>query len=81
MSGRCRHKTYAADKWCMRCSGKMRKTLEEMQALAHSRGGVCLSRTYKNMGTKLTMALRMRTSMEGTTAPHWPGTVVPTMRE
>src|SRR6476661_10798688 len=40
--------------WCMRCSGKMRKTIEAMHALAYSRGGVCLSRTYKNMGTKLT---------------------------
>jgi hypothetical protein len=41
-------------KWCLRCSGKMRKTIEDMQVLAHSRGGVCLSRAYKNMGTKLT---------------------------
>ena len=39
--------------WCMRCSGNMRKTLEEMKVLAHSRGGVCLSRTFKNMSTKL----------------------------
>ena len=41
-------------KWCLRCSGKMRKTIDEMHTLAHSRGGVCLSRTYKNMATKLT---------------------------
>jgi hypothetical protein len=40
-------------KWCLRCSGKMRKTIEEMRALAKSRGGECLSRAYKNMATKL----------------------------
>jgi len=41
-------------KWCLRCSGKMRKTIEEMRGLAKSRGGQCLSRAYKNMSTKLT---------------------------
>src|SRR5438477_5125481 len=45
-------------KWCLRCSGKMRKTIEEMRALAESRGGQCLSRTYKNMSTKLTWRCR-----------------------
>ena len=40
-------------KWCMHCSGKMRKTIENMQALAQARGGLCLSSTYKNMTTKL----------------------------
>jgi hypothetical protein len=40
-------------KWCMRCSGKMRKTIEDMQVLAEARGGVCLSPAYKNMSTKL----------------------------
>jgi hypothetical protein len=40
-------------KWCLRCSGKMRKTIEDMHAMAASRGGACLSHTYKNMGTKL----------------------------
>jgi hypothetical protein len=41
-------------KWCLRCSGKMRKTIEEMRALAESRGGECISRIYTNMATKLT---------------------------
>jgi hypothetical protein len=41
-------------KWCLACSGMMRKTIEEMHELAESRGGKCLSRTYKNMSTKLT---------------------------
>ena len=40
-------------KWCLRCSGKMRKSIEEMDAIAHSRGGKCLSLRYKNMSTKL----------------------------
>jgi hypothetical protein len=40
--------------WCLRCSGKMRKTIEDMQELARSRGGLCLSPVYKNMSTKLT---------------------------
>ena len=40
-------------KWCLRCSGKMRKTIEDMQALAQGRGGRCLSSTYTNMDTKL----------------------------
>jgi hypothetical protein len=41
-------------KWCLRCSGKMRRTLDEMRAIAASRGGVCLSQEFKNMSTKLT---------------------------
>ena len=40
-------------KWCLRCSGKMRKSIEEMDEIALSRGGKCLSRQYKNMSTKL----------------------------
>jgi hypothetical protein len=40
-------------KWCLHCSGKKRKTIEEMDAIAYSRGGSCLSRRYKNMSTKL----------------------------
>src|SRR5438128_11201609 len=40
-------------KWCLRCSGKMRRTLQEMRALAASRGGLCLSPAYTNMSTKL----------------------------
>ena len=41
-------------KWCMRCSGKMRKTIEEMHTLAEARRGRCVSRRYQNMQTKLT---------------------------
>jgi hypothetical protein len=40
-------------KWCLICSGKKRKTIEEMRALAETRGGECVSRRYKNMSTKL----------------------------
>ena len=55
-------------KWCMRCSGKMRKTIEEMYELAESRGGKCLSRTYKNMSIKLTWQCRHR--HQWTARPH-----------
>jgi len=40
-------------RWCLRCSGKMRGTIEEMRAIAESRGGRCLATTCKNMSTKL----------------------------
>ncbi len=39
--------------WCPTCSGKKRGTLEEMRALAVSRGGKCISSTYLNRKTKL----------------------------
>lgn len=34
--------------WCRRCAGKEPHTLAEMKALARSRGGRCLSKTYVN---------------------------------
>jgi hypothetical protein len=40
-------------KWCARCAGKMRKTIEDMQAIAQARGGQCLSAKYINASTKL----------------------------
>lgn len=39
--------------WCPYCAGKAKHTLAEMQALAHSRGGECLSQQYTNVGAKL----------------------------
>ena len=39
--------------WCPTCGGKEKLTLDEMQAMARDRGGVCLSPTYVNEGTKL----------------------------
>jgi hypothetical protein len=39
--------------WCLKCSGYESLTLEDMQVLARSRGGFCLSNEYKNAGTKL----------------------------
>jgi len=40
-------------RWCARCSGKKRKTIEEMQEIAIARGGYCLSTEYINARTKL----------------------------
>ena len=42
-----------AGQWCPACAGKKRHTIEEMQVLAESRGGKCLSTSYVNVKTKL----------------------------
>ena len=39
--------------WCPYCAGKGRLTIEEMQEIAKSRGGECLSKNYVNGSTKL----------------------------
>ena len=39
--------------WCPYCSNRVRRTIEEMRALAESRGGKCLSMKYFNANTKL----------------------------
>jgi hypothetical protein len=39
--------------WCKVCSGKAKKTIEDMQTMAESRGGKCLSKKYTNGKTKL----------------------------
>jgi hypothetical protein len=40
--------------WCPHCSGNARLTIEEMRSIAASKGGKCISRTYRNSSTKLT---------------------------
>ncbi|MCP4371590.1 MAG: hypothetical protein GY797_26235 [Deltaproteobacteria bacterium] len=40
-------------KWCRRCAGLMKLTIEKMQLLAEERGGKCLSKSYVNTQTKL----------------------------
>ncbi len=40
-------------RWCPYCAGKVKLTIEEMQKIAESRGGKCLSTTYVNARTKL----------------------------
>jgi len=40
-------------RWCPHCAGNIRKTIEDMQNIAKSRNGKCLSREYINDGTKL----------------------------
>ena len=39
--------------WCIICAEKMKLTIEEMQEIAESRGGLCLSKKYVNNSTKL----------------------------
>jgi len=39
--------------WCMICSGKEKKSIQEMKVLARNRGGYCLSTEYINNKTKL----------------------------
>ena len=39
--------------WCPECRGTKKLTLEEMQDLAESRGGKCLSDVYVNVNTKM----------------------------
>jgi hypothetical protein len=35
-------------RWCLRCRGRMRWSLAELQRLAEARGGACMSRRYVN---------------------------------
>ncbi len=39
--------------WCPVCAGVVKKSIEEMQKLAHSRGGECLSKKYVDALTNL----------------------------
>lgn len=39
--------------WCKKCSGKEKKTLEDMKKIAIKRGGKCLSKKYNNIDDKL----------------------------
>jgi len=41
------------NQWCPKCGGNQRLTIEEMNAIAKSRGGKCLSKKYINTRTKL----------------------------
>jgi hypothetical protein len=44
---------FNAKSWCLVCSGYKKKTIEDMHALAESKGGKCLSTEYINNHTKL----------------------------
>ena len=39
--------------WCMKCAGKSKSSLKEMQKAAKEHGGECLSKEYINNSTKL----------------------------
>lgn len=45
-------------KWCPKCAGTSRLSIEDMQILAEQRGGKCISTEYFNVGTKLTWQCR-----------------------
>lgn len=45
--------TIKSGKWCLRCAGLAKKTIDEMRHIAAQRGGKCLSTDYVNMYTKL----------------------------
>ncbi len=61
--------------WCPACAGVRRLTLELMQQIAESRGGRCLSESYRNTVTRL--GWRCSTGHEWTATPlqimkgHW----------
>jgi len=40
-------------RWCQRCAGLAKGTIEEMREIAKSRGGKCLSKRYINQSVKL----------------------------
>jgi hypothetical protein len=42
------HNIITGGTWCPKCVGLAKGSIEEMRLLAESRGGKCLSRTYKN---------------------------------
>jgi hypothetical protein len=42
--------------WCLICSGRAIRTIEEMNAFAKKKGGKCLSTVYKNIDSKLKWA-------------------------
>ena len=58
--GECKHKWCMSFKpilllgnWCPKCSGRLNNDIENIRKLALSRGGKCLSTTYKNNKTNL----------------------------
>ncbi len=57
----------AAGKWCARCAGVARLTIEQMRRLARARGGACLSQEYVNTGAHLRW--RCREGHEWSAAP------------
>jgi len=48
-----KHNTIINGGWCPACAGKKQLTIEQMQEIAVSRGGKCLSAKYVNNSTRL----------------------------
>jgi len=55
---RTRASAIRAGHWCPKCAHNETLRLEEMHQLAKTRGGMCLSRTYKNASTPLLWVCR-----------------------
>lgn len=45
--------------WCPMCAGKIKLTIDDMHALAKTKGGECLSTVYRNLMGKLTWRCSM----------------------
>ena len=48
------HNSIQQGAWCPICGGTKKLTIEDIQKLAHSKGGKCLSNRYINSKTKYT---------------------------
>ena len=55
-------------KWCMHCSGKMRKTVEEMRTLAEVRRERCVSQQIPEYANQTHVGVRIRHRWK--TTPH-----------
>lgn len=75
--------------WCPVCAGNAKGSLEEILNIVESRGGKCLSKTYKNNNTKLTFRCEMNheweaipyTIKKGHWCPHCAGSARLTLEE
>ena len=76
-------------KWCPKCAGVEKNTIEDMHALAHAREGKCLSTVYVNKKTKLEWECQkgyqwkaMPASIgQGSWCPHCAGNQLKTLKD
>jgi len=55
-------------RWCLKCAGRMRHTIEKMHEVAAKRGGKCLGKTYVRMDSRLKWKCARGHVWEGTYA-------------
>jgi len=76
-------------KWCPKCAGVEKKTIEDMHALAHAREGKCLSTVYVNTKTKLEWECQKgyqwfavpNSVKQGSWCPHCAGNQLKTLKD